>query len=98
MLARCQISYEEIEQVYLAGGFGYYLNVEDAKRIGLLPKELIGKVKAVGNTSLGGAILLGQKEEIKEELSPILEKAEDINLATLEDFGEKYLETLNFSV
>lgn len=98
LLARCQISYEEIEQVYLAGGFGYYLNVEDAKRIGLLPKELIGKVKAVGNTSLGGAILLGQKEEIKEELSPILEKAEDINLATLEDFGEKYLETLNFSV
>lgn len=98
LLACCRISYDEIQQVYLAGGFGYYLQVEDAKRIGLLPKELIEKVKTVGNTSLGGAILLGQKEKIRKELNPILEKAENINLATLENFGEKYLEALNFSV
>ena len=38
----------EIEMVYLAGGFGYYLDVEAALAIGLLPERLRGRIQAVG--------------------------------------------------
>lgn len=51
---------ENIDKVYLAGGFGYYLNVKSAVAIGLIPSELAGKVTAVGNTSLAGAFLYGK--------------------------------------
>lgn len=51
---------EDIDRVYLAGGFGYYLNVKSAVAIGLIPSELSDKVIAVGNTSLAGAFLYGK--------------------------------------
>ncbi|MDE6319983.1 MAG: ASKHA domain-containing protein, partial [Lachnospiraceae bacterium] len=49
-----------MDRVYLAGGFGYELDVEAAFAIGLLPVQLRGRVEAVGNTSLAGAFLMGR--------------------------------------
>ena len=41
------ITIGDIEQVYLAGGFGYFLEEEPAIGIGLLPRDLRGKVQSV---------------------------------------------------
>ena len=46
---------EEVEEVILAGGFGYFLNPEDAETIGLLPGNLSARTIAGGNTALYGA-------------------------------------------
>ena len=45
--------------VIMAGGFGYYLKPEDAAEIGLLPKELVNRAVAGGNTALLGAKKVG---------------------------------------
>lgn len=88
------ISLEEIDEVYLAGGFGYYLDVEKAARIGLFPDELKGKTEAVGNTSLSGAYLYG-RNTAKEEAVRIKGICRAINLAEHPDFEAIYLEHLN---
>lgn len=89
----------EIRQVYLAGGFGYYLNVEAAFCIGLLPSCLRGKVRAAGNTSLEGAYELGcdlYREEVKAEaMEETLSSVISINLARQENFEELYLKYMN---
>ena len=41
--------------VWLAGGFGYDMEIESAVAIGLFPKSFLGKVTAVGNSALRGA-------------------------------------------
>lgn len=46
----------EIRQVYLAGGFGYYIDAADAAAVGLIPEEFCDKVISVGNSSLQGAV------------------------------------------
>ena len=56
---RAGVRTDQIEHVYLAGGFGYYLDVESACRIGLLPAQLEDKTTAVGNTSLAGSLDYG---------------------------------------
>lgn len=84
-----------IDQVYLAGGFGYYLDVEAAFRIGLLPVSMRGKVTAAGNTSLAGAYRIGcdlldgttDKGQLEKRLSFI----ESINLAEQEEFNALYV-------
>lgn len=43
------ITLEEIDQVILCGAFGNYMKPESACRIGLIPAELQGKIKAGGN-------------------------------------------------
>ena len=45
----------------LAGGFGYYLNPEDAAEIGLLGQKLAEKAMAGGNTALSGALKAGRE-------------------------------------
>ena len=89
----------EIEKVCLAGGFGYYLDVEAAVAIGLLPSYMRGRVQAVGNTSLAGAYELGRDlcgnrldADALEERTGL---AESMNLAETERFEDLYLKYMN---
>lgn len=95
-----QMGEPEIEAVYLAGGFGYYLDVDAAFHIGLLPDWLHGKVRAVGNTSLAGAFMIGRDLYLKRINKVLLEKSlshiESINLAGQESFEKLYVECMNF--
>ncbi|UCC98503.1 MAG: DUF4445 domain-containing protein [Phycisphaerales bacterium] len=45
----------DLEAVYLAGGFGNFLNVRQAVTIGMLPDVPMEKIQFVGNTSIAGA-------------------------------------------
>lgn len=84
-----------IEKVFLAGGFGYYLDVEAAVSIGLLPAYMRGRVQAVGNTSLAGAYELGRDLSFDRTAGGWLEErtvlAESVNLAETEEFERLYL-------
>ena len=92
----------ESVQVYLAGGFGYYLDVEAAFRIGLLPERMRGSVRAVGNTSLGGACLLGRDLWLGMTDGAALERAlssiESLNLAAQEEFETLYIRYMDLSL
>lgn len=89
----------EIEKVFLAGGFGYYLDVEAAVAVGLLPSHMRGRVRAAGNTSLAGAYEMGRDLCGKRLDAASLEErthlAESINLADTERFEGLYLKYMN---
>lgn len=86
---------EQIQRVHLAGGFGYFLDVEAAIALGLLPQELSGRVSAVGNTALAGAWLYAADPEISERMADLQHRAQVMNLAEQEDFGTKYIAHMN---
>lgn len=50
--------FDEVEELAVAGGFGSYLNVENAGVIGLLPGELVSRVNVLGNAALKGAAMM----------------------------------------
>lgn len=90
-----------IDSMYLAGGFAYYMNVKKAIGIGLLPKELEGKIQIVGNTSLAGAELFamedGKDSGIRNRFEQVAVKAEEILLAENPAFEGLYIENMNFA-
>ncbi|MCM1388642.1 MAG: ASKHA domain-containing protein [Bacillus sp. (in: Bacteria)] len=90
----------KIAKVYLAGGFGYYLDVDAAAAIGLLPENMRECTHAVGNTSLAGAFQIGRDlingRLDKASLERMITHIESINLAKQEDFESLYLSYLNF--
>lgn len=55
LMKRAGATAQDIDEVYLAGGFGTRLNIQSAAAIGLIPPELADKTRAVGNASLDGA-------------------------------------------
>lgn len=93
------MGHPEIGQVCLAGGFGYYLDVEAAVAIGLLPAYMRGRVQAVGNTSLAGAYELGRDLSFGRTDAGWLEErtglAESVNLAETEQFEGLYLKYMS---
>lgn len=93
-------SYHQIDRVWLAGGFGYYLNPQAAVRIGLIPAELEEEIYAVGNSALEGAFLYGKSRlqggEGEAVLNDLRKVTSVINLAKQPEFQNLYLEALNF--
>jgi uncharacterized 2Fe-2S/4Fe-4S cluster protein (DUF4445 family) len=55
LMESTQTKLEDLEAVYLAGGFGNFLNTSQAVNIGMLPDVPLEKIKFVGNTSIAGA-------------------------------------------
>lgn len=93
----------ELHRVYLAGGFGYYVNAGDAAALGLLPQESARRTAAVGNSSLSGArklgvlFLLGQEDTALTQLSGIRNMTRALNLAEDPSFSDHYLENMNLT-
>ncbi len=72
LMEATQTKTEDLEAVYLAGGFGNFLNVKQAVTIGMLPDVPLDKIQFVGNTSIAGAktVLMSRKAlETAEEIA-----------------------------
>ncbi len=94
LLSEAGIREDEIDKVYIAGGFGYYLDVKSACDIGLLPKRFFDITTAVGNTSLAGCIEFGlryRKNPFQDPAAKIREQVTDINLAQVYEFEKTYI-------
>jgi len=63
LMESTQTKPQDLDGIYLAGGFGNFLNVRQAVTIGMLPDVPAEKIHFVGNTSIAGAktVLLSRK-------------------------------------
>lgn len=90
------INQNDISGVYLAGGFGYGLNISMSQRIGLLPDFERSKIKIIGNSSIGGAVRYAYENGADDEISRIKAISTDIVLGNDEYFAKRYIENINF--
>ena len=79
----------DISALYIAGGFGNYLNKESASRIGLLPSDLVQCSRSVGNAALAGASMLLLNTDIRVKAMNISKSAEVIDLSVNPRFSDR---------
>ena len=99
LMKHAGVSADEVDKVYVSGGFGSYLDMKKAAGTGLLPEGLLCKAQATGNTSLKGAQMAlsdGIRSSADEEYQRIMSKTEPVDLANDEWFKERYIECMNF--
>lgn len=99
ILALCHkagVDPEEVEEVLLAGGFGNYLRVESALRIGLLPACFAGKILPAGNSALTGAVWELVSPPARDTLFAIVHRSQSADLATDPVFMEQFVEQMLF--
>lgn len=85
---------EQLSRVWLAGGFGYFLDVQAAVSLGLLPQCLEGRVTAVGNTALAGAWLYGSGTDMGRRTELLRQRTQVLNLAGQQDFESDFVEAM----
>jgi uncharacterized 2Fe-2S/4Fe-4S cluster protein (DUF4445 family) len=81
-----------IEEVLLSGGFGNYVNIQSAVRIGLLPALPVERISYVGNTALLGAQLALMSETERALAFEVAGKVEHVALATRPEFQDLFVE------
>ncbi len=95
LLSRSGKSYEDIESVLIAGGFGAYMKIKSACAIGLLPPALMDKTLHVGNSAGKGAAM-ALSADGRKLLSEISEKCAYEELSSSALFNDKYIEAMMF--
>lgn len=87
---------EAVDILYLSGGFGSFMNSQEAAGIGLVPAALACKTVPVGNTALSGAVKLLFDETLRQEATGLAQSAQEIPLATNPYFMARYLDRMAF--
>lgn len=86
----------DVHTLYLAGGFGYHINVSSAAAIGLLPDELVDRTVTLGNSSLGGAVRLLLDAEAGRALEEITAATSEFSLSENSSFNDLFIENSAF--
>ena len=91
LLNQFKISFNEVENVFIAGGFGNFLNLKHVIQTGLIETSE-EKIIKMGNTALIGAKMFLFEND--SSVQHILEKTSHINLEANPDFQDIYVEKL----
>ena len=96
LLQQRGISPEQVAGVYLAGGFGSYLDPESAMTIGMLPRACAGKLHTLGNTALAGAAALTLDPAQWQHIGDISRACSYSELSGRADFAAAFTDNLSF--
>jgi uncharacterized 2Fe-2S/4Fe-4S cluster protein (DUF4445 family) len=94
MLHEAGVTLDQVEKVYLAGGFGSFLNQHSACKIGLLPPELESRIESMGNSAGRGARDYLLSQEARRELTEIAASCRYLELSGHGGFGEYYVNSM----
>lgn len=91
LLAQAGLSFDDVERVVIAGGFGRFLDVEQAISIGLLPDLPRKRFSFVGNASRMGAAMALLSEEYRTRLDEIAQGMTYIDLSNDPGYMDHYM-------
>ncbi len=94
LLKEVGLSLDIVERVYIAGGFGNYLDVDKAIILGMLPDLPKEKFSFIGNSSIAGAYLCLLSEKMRKEAEEIASKMTYMELSVSRGFMDEYMSAL----
>jgi uncharacterized 2Fe-2S/4Fe-4S cluster protein (DUF4445 family) len=96
LLEDASLEPDDVPVLYIAGGFGNYLNKKNAAKIGLLPSSLAENSETVGNAALEGASMLLLDAAANEKARALAKDAKTLELSTHKGFSEHFMMGMMF--
>lgn len=96
LLHDAKIMPDEIAKVFLAGGFGYYMDINNAIATGLIPKEFKNKIINAGNSSGLGAVMCLLNPKNIESAQEIAQKIKITELSNHPQFMVSFIDNMGF--
>lgn len=96
LLKEVNIPLEDIQEIFLAGAFGNFIDKKSAVRIGLLPNLPLKKIESVGNAAGRGAEITLCSNKMREVSEEISKKVKYVELSSRPDFQEEFIKAMSF--
>ncbi len=96
LLESVGLSYNDIDEVIIAGAFGSYVDIEKSVITGLFPDLPVERFSFIGNSSLRGARLATLSRELLTEAEEIAAKMTNFELSENKSFMDHYVAALFF--
>ncbi len=96
LLKKSGLHAEDLDKLYLAGGFGSYMDPGSAAKIGMIPAGLVPNIVLLGNASLKGAHMALTVRDVGEKLLKLRNACTYIELSGDADFNEEFTEQMFF--
>jgi uncharacterized 2Fe-2S/4Fe-4S cluster protein (DUF4445 family) len=87
---------DRLAELMLAGGFGNYLNIGSAMRMGLIPHLPLDRVSYVGNAAGLGAQMALVSETERRRADELAGQIQHISLATHPEFQDVFIDAVQF--
>ncbi|MEJ5357318.1 MAG: ASKHA domain-containing protein [Desulfobacterales bacterium] len=94
LLREAGLEASAVERFWIAGGFGQFLDVDKAIRIGLLPDLDRGRFQYLGNSSIAGAYLALLSEDSRREARDISRAMTYLDLSSHAGYMEEFTSAL----
>jgi len=94
LLTEVGMDIADIEHIFLAGGFGSYVDLEKTMTIGLLPEMDPDKVTFIGNGSLMGARMSSLTNRIRKDVAEVTKKMTNFELSDTSSYMDNYVAAL----
>ncbi|GAB6157814.1 ASKHA domain-containing protein [Desulfotomaculum varum] len=96
VLAEAGLTPRQLDVIWLAGGFGNYLNPSNALRIGLLGEPDPGRICQVGNAAGAGACQMLLSYVARERATGLSQRFKHLELASQQRYQDFFMQELNF--
>ncbi|MEN8139079.1 MAG: ASKHA domain-containing protein [Bacteroidota bacterium] len=96
MLAKAGIDENAVDNILLAGGFGNYIDIENAIKIGLLPDLPLDKYIQVGNTAGTGSVIAVKSQNFIDDMEKMIDEMEYIELSSDPEFEMEFAMNMFF--
>jgi uncharacterized 2Fe-2S/4Fe-4S cluster protein (DUF4445 family) len=90
------LGFSDIKKIFIAGGFGTYINIENAVSIGLFPDIDRKRFIFVGNSSLAGACQVLLSYQAMEEVKEVAKKVTYFELSIESAYMDEYMAAMFF--
>ena len=90
MLEQVGIGFDDVANIYIAGGFGRFLDIEKAIVLGLVPDVPREKYHYIGNSSLMGAYMVLVSQDYRQRQTDLARRMTYIELSTDPGYMNQY--------
>jgi len=90
MLQQVGITFDDLSNIYIAGGFGRFLDLDNATVLGLLPDLPREKFLYIGNSSLTGSYMILVSQEFREKQIALANRMTYMELSTDSSYMDQY--------
>ena len=96
LIEKSGLTFDDLDEVIIAGQFGSHLKAETLADIGILPGETRNRVRYIGNSSLAGAISVFLDKNLVEVYEGLRQDVDYMELGAYKGYANLFMECLSF--